>query len=547
MCAFAGCCEVVPLPPHRRGPDVPFGGVGSEREVERTAPERHEARPRQPVAAGTTEATRLLALQSAAGNAAVVVLLGLSSTTVRREADTVRRTKGGGPKASTSKAKAKASGKATPTVPTTGQVVVAPPHLPPARYDTEPFVKGRRVAEVEGPAIVRGTAGRGATPAPASGALPFGFDGGHVLGLELGGENISENVVPMLPRFNRGAWRNVERTVKDDAIASTGRHPWIEIRVGYATPADDVPKTLDVALTRDKEPPAFGQPSPGRETHRYPTASQPGDIPRTRDADPKTAALLTDAADRAHGADGDLYEQAAKAYFSHTGDADRADVIRDTRHMPESKGASYPDDWRKRPYEHLDILCLAGELDANTTFGDRVEFSGRQRELILQANKARRGCLVSDAGNDPQPSLDERGAANAPEVDHIVPKVSGGGNFFSNARVVSWALNNTLERVKGLPGLVDVKRLKWPAFPTTGNLEMRMTELLPEIAARFGGGFTLDDVHGVLDTHYPAVTRTEKLDAAVTRALDAMVKKGQLTIDGTRYGLPSAAKAATPG
>ena len=117
--------------------------------------------------------------------------------------------------------------------------------------------------------------------------------------------------------------------------------------------------------------------------------------------------------------------------------------------------ASYPHDPKDRPYEHLDILAFAGKIDPGTTIGDRRPFSAAQRKLLLQANMARNGGkLMSDHPEDPiletlgSIELDERGTENFPEIDHIIPNSRGGSNHFSNARVVSWRLNNKAARVK---------------------------------------------------------------------------------------------------
>ena len=87
-------------------------------------------------------------------------------------------------------------------------------------------------------------------------------------------------------------------------------------------------------------------------------------------------------------------------------------------------------------------------------FGD---FSGAQRTLILAHNrKKNKGKLKSDASNDPHQDLvEETGSKNSAEIDHIIPKSSGGANHYLNARVISWQLNNSEERV------VDYSKKSW--------------------------------------------------------------------------------------
>ena len=100
------------------------------------------------------------------------------------------------------------------------------------------------------------------------------------------------------------------------------------------------------------------------------------------------------------------------------------------------------------------------------------EFSGKQRELILQANMARNGgAIKSDNPEDLVNGgvLSEQGDLDFPEIDHIVPKSSGGSNMFSNARVVSWQRNNQDDRVKSLYGVVDLSKRALPPLQGMGK------------------------------------------------------------------------------
>lgn len=49
--------------------------------------------------------------------------------------------------------------------------------------------------------------------------------------------------------------------------------------------------------------------------------------------------------------------------------------------------------------------------------------------------------------NEPHQILYEAGRKGRPEADHIVQQSRGGANLFTNARLVSWELNNSIERV----------------------------------------------------------------------------------------------------
>ena len=132
------------------------------------------------------------------------------------------------------------------------------------------------------------------------------------------------------------------------------------------------------------------------------------------------------------------------------------------------------------------------------------------------------------------PALSERGTFDAPEIDHIIPKSSGGSNWFSNARVVSWMLNNKEDRIKNITGLVDVARLALPAFPTSGTLDERYAVFLPRYAARQVGGFSVNDVVATMTTTYD-LNVTGAVRAAITRQLGVLVESGELALAGTTY------------
>jgi len=204
------------------------------------------------------------------------------------------------------------------------------------------------------------------------------------------------------------------------------------------------------------------------------TLSQPGDIPLVAPLADDVRNVLTSAGSFARpiGAQADLFQLNGKTF---------ADVVASLggAHLPQSKRAMYPDSPAERPYGSLDVLVLNGALIVPGTMGAFTDFNAAQRELLLQVNMARNGgTLRSDDPADPCPVLDPRGAANAPEIDHIIPKVLGGSNFFSNARIVSWQLNNKEDRIKPIHELIDVSRLAAPSLPTT--IDARVGVIVPQ-------------------------------------------------------------------
>ncbi|PJF40460.1 MAG: hypothetical protein CUN55_12690 [Phototrophicales bacterium] len=135
--------------------------------------------------------------------------------------------------------------------------------------------------------------------------------------------------------------------------------------------------------------------------------------------------------------------------------------VEKTGHLPPL-GMAYPQKVEHRPYEEADLLWLSGVLgNLGTTLKIKGRFSDKQREIILQMNMTRNGGVIkSDDPNDPHQILSKNGTANRPEIDHIIPRTQGGSNFFSNARVVSWEVNNIIERNKETDDLADRKYIE---------------------------------------------------------------------------------------
>ncbi|HKI01010.1 MAG TPA: HNH endonuclease domain-containing protein [Thermoanaerobaculia bacterium] len=96
----------------------------------------------------------------------------------------------------------------------------------------------------------------------------------------------------------------------------------------------------------------------------------------------------------------------------------------------------------KSPYRDIDYKGY-GAVSGNRGY------SAAQRTKILAMNRANNGgSLKSDAPDDPNQDLVEaRGSKNSAEVDHIIPSSRGGSNSPLNARVISWELNNKIQRV----------------------------------------------------------------------------------------------------
>lgn len=416
-------------------------------------------------------------------------------------------------------------------------------------YSTSSFGAGRERTTQVSAKIARGAVGaRGRTPVamsrlhdpadPDGASDPLlGYDGGHVLGLSLGGQDASYNVVPMLPGFNRGTWKNVENEIEQDALwAYSGKNFRVSIEVTYASANDLIPQSVHAigyADVVDKKTKKVSQ----KQVKDYGTKTQPNDIATTPKLSSADAELVTGTLKKSRKKD--IFDKAGRGFSP--GDLKMAKSVKKTGHFPHSAQAEYPDDPGGRPYEFLDILTFSGELAPGTTFGPRRNFTGDQRKLILQANMARNGGrLQSDDPNDPiydpphnAASLSERGAANFPEIDHIIPKSLGGSNWFSNARVVSWLLNNKEDRVKDISTLLDMTRLAPISMPV-GTIQEKVDKLIPYLIATAPAAVSKADLYLTLNQTYNQTITAGWRDAIGDKIKD-MIADNELSVKRNRY------------
>jgi hypothetical protein len=344
--------------------------------------------------------------------------------------------------------------------------------------------------------------GRGAAPDPLSfiasdgdrdAEVRAGWHRGHVAAFSQGGVDESYNIVPMKPGFNRGGtWRGVEENLSryqgDDRYR-------VEISPLYGGPDPRIPSRMKVQIIKDgtRKPPSY-------YAHQGETTAVPLDPLLTLLRDDPTAEDLED----------------AKEYLN-------------AGHLPPSEKAGWPDNPADRPYENLDIKKLSGRLEDGTGMAAYRDFSNEQRKLIIQANLAKNGGqLTSDDPADPHQILDEDGTADFPEVDHIIPKSSGGSNAYSNARVVSWDLNNRVARVKGISHLVDVTRLAYGAAPNLGDAVQQILIRAP------GDGVTRATISGLLSQHYNVEDKASNR-WKIQAVLDELVLTGEVVLTVDKY------------
>ncbi len=257
------------------------------------------------------------------------------------------------------------------------------------------------------------------------------YDRGHLVAETLGGPNNSWNVVPMYQWFNRrGPYRKMELTL-ESALAQ-GKQVLFSATINYGNSDGRIPSAFEITLTQ-----ASGQPATQTLSHAIPA--------RTKITIP--GALKT------------MFKWGTKNF--------------EDEHLKKGIGQMYPTAG-PRPYAILDFLAenYGGpwpsvnyfgtdyDLASGTTISAYRDFGGVQRVFVKFYNAwLNDGWLVSDARQDIDPNktngpwdecpdLNEQGCLDSPEVDHIIPWMSGGSNFYTNARVISWYCNNKQARNK---------------------------------------------------------------------------------------------------
>ncbi|MFI2026519.1 eCIS core domain-containing protein [Streptomyces buecherae] len=411
-------------------------------------------------------------------------------------------------------------------------------------YTTADFFPGgeqrERPERVE--VIVSAPIGRSATPPPMSFLSPvngldpdIGWQRGHVAALEVGGENASYNIVPMKPGFNHGGpWRAIERAVRQAADAHTRGTVRLRVELEYSGPDPRVPSRISCTL-EESESTGTWQPLVVPQVLPQGRAVLVHKAERTPLPTPAQEELLTTTPPTPIGVGqlGDLVtdqSEAQNALNLHTMPSASKAQWPDALHQP-FPGA--PPHGHHRPYQHLDLQMLGAMrgdqngMPVNPILPHAV-FTEDQRRLILQANLARNnGQLRSDDPNDPHEVLDEDGTANYPEIDHIIPRSAGGSNAYSNARVVSWELNNKLDRVKSINQLVDPRRL---APPMTTELDVQIWYVV------LRGAVTESDIVRDLGMVYN-IEPTQRAIRKVDEALPDLVARGCLVVLAQGYGI----------
>jgi hypothetical protein len=348
----------------------------------------------------------------------------------------------------------------------------------------------RRTLAAEGPIRAMKVGDRGTPPPPLSSGKTDAaaeiaemkqYDRGHLIALELDGEDSSYAIAPMIRQFNRsGTWRKMEETI----VALLGGKDAVDVN-DAAVPADtsSVRTAIDLSLrtgnTVDRTwhmevylfyHDALGDPrvpvwfyvrvSYSRQLWTHFSLAN-------RCNEPAALPSLTES----------IEFQAATDIYARLAAPKRDQIVSDTtRPMYAADVAPPPPNKILEFMDEVNAYCRSNALDVvftttqEVTKGGSTGYDDFQRPYLRKYNRWKHaGVLTSDVPTnwlyegerkDVYPLLLECGSRNAPEVDHVSPSYQGGGNLYINARLVSFYHNHLYREKKVLGSLaVNVELL----------------------------------------------------------------------------------------
>jgi hypothetical protein len=337
----------------------------------------------------------------------------------------------------------------------------------------------RRTLAAEGPIRAMKVGDRGTPPPPLSsgktelkdkiGDLKQ-YDRGHLIALELDGEDNSYAIVPMIRQFNRaGTWRKMEETI----VALLGGKDAVDVN-DAAVPADtsSVRTAIDVSLRTGNTVDAnwhmevycfyHERGDPRVPVWLYVRVSYRRQLwthfsLAHRCNEPAALPSRTES----------IEFQAATDIYARLTAAKRDQVVSDTTRPMYAVGVAPPPPNKILEFmDEVNAYCRANALAVVfttmqlVTKGPGTSYDDFQRPILRKYNRWKhRGPLTSDVPTDGlydmerqdvYPVLSECGSRNAPEVDHVSPSYQGGGNLYINARLVSFYHNHLYREKKVL-------------------------------------------------------------------------------------------------
>jgi len=272
-------------------------------------------------------------------------------------------------------------------------------------------------------------------------------EGGHLVGLSIGGPDCSDNLVPMFGLTNRDTYRTVERDI--NTRAKFGGSPAVLIKIDYPPVGTGV----------DQDP-------------RLPTGFTVWYVANVPD--------LAQLAENPSGAP--IHRVANSGGNPVRFDVQGADIER-RRFLVELRTRTLDEKWSiellggaavawnargylppvgKRPYGFVDRLVYSPDYasyaalmlprwDACDIAPGREFAEGQRLNLVYascytQSSEKKGECWSDDATDPVQSVLTPMGTDDGIEIDHIHPKASMGPNIYSNAQVISSRHNRSKGR-----------------------------------------------------------------------------------------------------
>jgi hypothetical protein len=263
----------------------------------------------------------------------------------------------------------------------------------------------------------------------------FNTESGHIFGLQLGGVNESENVVPMYAHVNRGLFRDAERAIVQAYEA--GNNYGLEYTLAYEDANEPrMPTSIRVVMLRNLTITALGAYTADTIPRLVQTVRQDAPVINRIVIDPNLTLLFAQAQAAVRG--GWTLETSSHA--------DEFRGLVDKRALPPVGQRRYAFlDYMYLEMPHSDLLPMTGI----GSMGIGCPFSEEQRALVALANRyaqsgAKLGECWSDVPEDPiQSALLQLGADTGYEIDHIMPMRPTGSNMFSNAQLTSRRYNGS--------------------------------------------------------------------------------------------------------
>ncbi len=309
---------------------------------------------------------------------------------------------------------------------------------------------------------------------------------GHIIGLQFGGPEHPENLVPMYSDFNGGAggWGQLERKIKAWLDGPGNRRLGMTVSIGYPSSETAIPSTFGLSFVPEGNVPMPMDLFGGFQFHVHPPAHLAYD--EVVESDLLRFDILTRAQRRMMN-ERWFVETSGHVVIPGSGRSLRSGV----QDIPVGVGAVALNlfdlngrdglftAYLCRPYAVLDYLwftqpeVFTGALGFAPpgVFDNTQKFSGGQISAIRKTNIiAHLGYMLSDlfevTTHEQYAALYIGSTDASAQVDHIQGKAGAGSNCFSNARLVSKQMNLALNQtiVKTAVNATYADRARWPGF-----------------------------------------------------------------------------------